>query len=167
MLVKVIDYTLTENKAVEFRLVGFGADGTRIIKLLVKKHPRNVRHLGFITDAQLRSEYTNSDLLISTSRYETPGLTILEAQAHGIPVVAFRVPGPKDIIKKGFQGSLVEPFDMTGFAKEIIKYSELSKSPSKYSHTMIKIQNEIKRRYSEKQFVERFTRMINEASAIN
>ncbi|MDE3202912.1 MAG: glycosyltransferase family 4 protein [Acidobacteriota bacterium] len=48
-------------------------------------------------------------LTVSASRREGWGLTILEANAAGVPAVAFRVPGLKDAIRHGETGWLVDP----------------------------------------------------------
>lgn len=47
-------------------------------------------------------------LTVSASRQEGWGLTILEANAAGVPAVAFRVPGLKDAIRHGETGWLVD-----------------------------------------------------------
>lgn len=51
--------------------------------------------------AELASLYTGADVFVFPSRTDTFGLVNLEALACGLPVAAFPVPGPADIIGSG------------------------------------------------------------------
>ena len=74
-----------------------------------------------------------------TSRIETFSLVTLEAQAHGLPVVAFDIKGPNDIITD-FSGSVVKAFDTEYFSNEILRYYNLwkdGKLNAKYRNKII------------------------------
>ena len=87
----------------QLTLVGSLSDRT-----LVKQIPIPVRHLGSISDAErLRSLYSESSVLISTSERESFGQTFLEALACGTPVIARDSGGPADIVTDGVNGTLV------------------------------------------------------------
>ena len=82
--------------------------GTLSDRTLLKQIPIPVRHLGSISDAErLRSLYSESSVLISTSERESFGQTLLEALACGTPVIARDSGGPADIVTDGVNGSLV------------------------------------------------------------
>ena len=59
------------------------------------------------------------DVFVMPSLEEGLGLSVLEAQAQGVPVVASRVGGLRDIIEDGVTGRLVAPRDAAGLADAI------------------------------------------------
>lgn len=62
-------------------------------------------------------EYVNSSLLVMSSNYEGFPMVMIEAMACGLPVVSFDYKcGPKDIIKDGENGLLVENGNIQGLA---------------------------------------------------
>lgn len=64
-------------------------------------------------------KYAGAKLLLSGSHHEGFPNAVLEANAAGIPVVAFDVPGLKEVIKDGFNGFLVKDGDAEAMAKKI------------------------------------------------
>lgn len=64
---------------------------------LQRKYPR-VRFPGYQTGQNLARYVSAADVSVFPSRTDTFGLVILEALAAGVPVAAFPVTGPKDIL---------------------------------------------------------------------
>ncbi len=60
------------------------------------------------------------DIFVMPSRQEGLGLSIMEAQASGVPVVASRVGGIPSLIESGKTGFLVEPEDPAALAQTIL-----------------------------------------------
>jgi glycosyltransferase involved in cell wall biosynthesis len=54
--------------------------------------------LGARTGEELAAFYSSSDVFVFPSRTDTFGLVILEALASGLPVAAYPVPGPLDVV---------------------------------------------------------------------
>jgi len=62
--------------------------------------------------------YRDASVLALSSRYEGLPMVILEAQAHGVPVVSFACQcGPKDAIEDGVNGRLVPEGDVNALAR--------------------------------------------------
>jgi glycosyltransferase involved in cell wall biosynthesis len=71
------------------------------------KYPA-VKFLGFRKGDELAAEYAAADVFVFPSRTDTFGLVMIEALACGIPVAAFPVTGPIDIITHPKLGALDE-----------------------------------------------------------
>jgi glycosyltransferase involved in cell wall biosynthesis len=160
LLVKIIEKVLELNKDIEFHIFGSGEDGQKLIEELNKKYPNNVKYLGFIPNKQLEKEYQEASLYIMTSRIESFPLVTLEAQAHGLPVVAFDIKGPHDIIKKEFQGELIEPFKIDDFVKAILYYYDLWKRRKLSKDCKKRIIDYIFSKYSDKKVIPKLEKML-------
>ncbi|MCC7164939.1 MAG: glycosyltransferase family 4 protein [Anaerolineae bacterium] len=68
-----------------------------------------VRFTGFVPDAQLPALYGASDVYVHTCKNESFGLSVLEASAAGLPVVAVDEGGPREILERDITGLLVAP----------------------------------------------------------
>lgn len=79
-----------------------------------------VHFLGRVSPDQVPSLLVNCDLHITTSEKETRGLTILEAFAAGIPVLAPNKGGVIENIQDGRNGFLYHPGDQTDFLQKLI-----------------------------------------------
>jgi glycosyltransferase involved in cell wall biosynthesis len=72
---------------------------------LEARHPQ-ARFLGFRTGAELTELLGGVDVLVFPSLTDTFGIAMIEALACGVPVAAFPVPGPIDVIEPGVTGVL-------------------------------------------------------------
>jgi len=78
-----------------------------------------VRLAGAVAADEMPAWYRSADVLAATPWYEPFGLTVLEAMACGIPVVATAVGGLVDTVVDGVTGDLVEPHDPAGLARTL------------------------------------------------
>lgn len=84
-------------------LVGDGPDRP----MLEKKYPDAV-FAGPKTGKELADYYRSADVFVFPSKTDTFGMVIVEAMACGLPVAAYPVTGPIDIITQDFLGALDE-----------------------------------------------------------
>ena len=72
---------------------------------LERRYPE-VKFLGYRSGTALGEVYASADLFVFPSRTDTFGLVVVEALASGLPVAAFPVTGPKDILTSDRLGAL-------------------------------------------------------------
>ena len=79
----------------------------------------NIQCLPSMSTKELAEYYIQADVLISTSRYEGFGYTILEALTHGTPVVCFNNSALPELVIDGYNGFMVETDDIDAMAERI------------------------------------------------
>jgi len=89
-------------------------DGTKVVigdgpalKELRENYPE-VCFLGYRENGDLARHLASADVMVFPSRTDTFGLVMLEAMACGVPVAAYPVEGPLDIVENGVNGWLDE-----------------------------------------------------------
>jgi glycosyltransferase involved in cell wall biosynthesis len=75
-------------------------------KEMVSRYP-NAHFVGSKSGEELAQHYAAADVFVFPSRTDTFGLVVLEALASGLPVAAYPVTGPKDIIGGNISGTAV------------------------------------------------------------
>jgi len=94
-------------------------DGPQINELK-RKYPK-VHFAGVKEGNELAAHFAASDVFVFPSRTATFGLVLLEALASGIPVAAYPVPGPLDVIGDASVGCLNEDLGLA--VREALKAS--------------------------------------------
>ncbi len=104
--------------------LGLDLDGTKVVVgdgpdlgRLRARYPE-VRFLGEKFGTELARHMAAADVFVFPSRTDTFGLVMLEAMACGVPVAAFPVTGPIDVVEHGRTGILDE--DLAGAVRKAL-----------------------------------------------
>lgn len=115
LLKEALDYLSDVAKA-ECEVILFGQE----VNEQFKDWPLSVHNVGKISDQDLLAQlYSCADVVIMPSRQEAFGQIASEAQACGVPVAAFKIGGPLDIVEHKKTGWLAPPYDTQDLAKGI------------------------------------------------
>ncbi len=98
--------------SVKLILAGDGYDRPVIEAIVREKNlSSEIQVLGHVSELEKVRLYQNSWIYVTPSQMEGWGLTVIEANACGLPVVGFSVPGLIDSIDSGNSGYLVKSFE--------------------------------------------------------
>jgi len=76
---------------------------------------------GSVAEKELSRLYQQTVVYLYTAPQEDFGMGIVEAMAHGIPVVAWENAGPGEIVINGQTGFLIKPYDLVDFGKKALE----------------------------------------------
>ena len=98
--------------------------GESYISQLRKRLPTQiasqVSFVGHLPQTKLLDYYHRADLLVNPSLSESFGMSLIEAMATEVPVVASRVGGMTEVVAEGKTGLLVEANDVSALAEAIL-----------------------------------------------
>ena len=83
---------------------------------MLERRFSEVRFTGVLKGTSLVRELNRASVLVFPSRTDTFGLVMLEAMACGVPVAAFPVTGPIDVVTPGVTGELNENLGVAAIA---------------------------------------------------
>jgi glycosyltransferase involved in cell wall biosynthesis len=95
-------------------------------KSLEARYP-DVHFVGKKTGHKLAEYYRSSDVFVFPSKTDTFGIVLIEALACGLPVAAYNVTGPKDVITHEHLGALHE-HDLREAALQALKSADSEKA---------------------------------------
>ena len=108
--------------------MGEGYTDVRILKK-VKEHGLEEQFELCPFTKEIQKHYLSASIYVMTSAFEGLPLVLVEAESMGLPLVSYTCPcGPRDIIRDGQDGFLVEPGDKETFAarlRQLIEDEEL------------------------------------------
>jgi glycosyltransferase involved in cell wall biosynthesis len=101
-------------------IVGTGSEEKKLKKLAGS----TIQFTGHIPDSELANYYTNAKAFIFPQE-EDFGITAVEAQAHGVPVIAFKKGGALDTVIHGKTGMFFEEQTIESLEKAIKRLKDL------------------------------------------
>jgi len=158
LFVEIARILIEKYKNLEFILAGDGPE-RETVQALVKRYDIDKYFLfpGFISDTS--DFFQGLDLYINTSRHEGIPMSILEAMAHGIPVVAPAVGGFCEMIENGVDGFLVDSRDPMDYARQCFKIIEHMDIRKSVSH---EARNKIIRDFSVGKMADTYLKLYND-----
>lgn len=138
VLIKAAPQIVTNFPKVEFIIAGFGEEEKKL-KLLAKKLGvfEKFSFLGKVTEEQKIELYQKAWVFVNPSLIEGWGMTTIEANACGTPVVASNVPGLRDSVNNPHTGFLVEYGNADAFAGKIMELLDDKQMLTVMSHEAI------------------------------
>lgn len=97
--------------------------------------PENVTYHGYIENQTLPERLSSCDIYFQPSRYEGLCITVIEAMACGLPVVASAVGGITESVVPEKTGFLTEPGDIKGFCTHLQKLGDSPELRSEFGET--------------------------------
>lgn len=148
---------LNKDLSINFTLVGEGELKHKYIEIANSLGISDrVRFVGKVDDSVLVNYYRAADIFIlpSTSVEMLP-VVIIEAMACGTPVITTRIPGPRDMIREGYNGYLVNPSDSKDLSKLI---SSVFSDEDKLRQMQLNARQEAVEKYSWDRILELYIR---------
>ena len=92
LLIKAFSVAIKENNQLELKIIGDGTIKQKMKDLVSElKLGNSVQFSGWIAYDHIALEYQNIDIFVNPSRFESFGVSVLEASSCGIPVITTNV----------------------------------------------------------------------------
>lgn len=134
--------------------ITFHAIGSGPMDYLFNDRP-NIKKMGFLSEQKLSQELQNASVCVLTSRGENFGMSAIEAQAYGVPTLAYDVMGLRDYneVKE----------DSNQICLRILNYyHEFLKDKQKYMDKRNKLREITLNKFSNKVIIPKIKEMITE-----
>jgi glycosyltransferase involved in cell wall biosynthesis len=162
-LIEIIRYVNEKLKLQDiiFTIAGSGPLEDKV-KAIAQKY-KNVNYLGFVHPKLLPNVYKNAHLFLIPSKTEGMPLSLLEAQACGLPAIGSNIDGISDVIVNGKTGRLIHPRNIAAFAEAIKEYYLLWRHfPDQYYEMNRTIREYIVNNYDWNVIIEKIENMFKE-----
>lgn len=134
LFIKIASKVIKSVPNVQFAIAGEGEE-TDNLKRLTKKLSLTdkITFLGKVAEENKVELYQKAWVFVNSSLMEGWGITTVEANACGTPVVASDVPGLRDSLPNAVSGYLVKYADVKNFSKQIVRLLKDSRLRSRMS----------------------------------
>lgn len=146
-------------KKLHFYIIGIHDKKYAKKKILIKKQCHWLSIHSYIPHDDIPSILKEFDLILTPSHWEVFPYAVLEPQALGIPVVAFDIPGPQDIIIHNKTGMLV------GTRKELL-YTLIAFMEKRLQFNVNIIRKNISSSFNHKKIYNHLFDMLNNISKV-
>lgn len=109
-VIRAIKILKEQNIEVEFSIGGVGVEQKKLENLAIELGvENNLKILGWVDDK--KEFFSNIDIFILPSKYETFGIAILDAMLYSTPIITSNSWGPDEIIEDGVTGLKISKDD--------------------------------------------------------
>jgi glycosyltransferase involved in cell wall biosynthesis len=131
---------INKNKlAFQMVIAGKGRDETALKELAKElKLDDKVTFTGQVSDQDLKQLYTIAKVCIGSGSAELQGLAVMEAMAHGLPILAANAVALPELVKNGINGYLFE-LSPQSLAKSMMKILKSKNTLKKMAYQSLKI----------------------------
>lgn len=140
-----------QNPGARLSIAGEGPQRARLQALAESMGPSNITFAGFVVD--IPRLLKSADLFVQASLWEGLPLSVVEAAAAGLPVVATDADGTRNVIESGRTGLLVPRSSPEGLARGIL---EMIDNPGKAREMAAAARKMASERFSVDRMVERY-----------
>ena len=102
-------------------VAGYGRESARLQSLVTELGLHNVRFTGRVSPAEMARLLDEADVMLNSPDIDNMPLSLMEAQAAGLPIVSTSTGGIPYIVEHGRTGLLVEPGDCEGLAAAALR----------------------------------------------
>ena len=159
-LIKVYKLVNLQIQDTYLTLVGDGKEKNNLFETFVKNDlASKVKMPGYLFQEEIDKLYDNSALYIMTSHSESFGLVMLEAMAHGVPVVAFSsAEGARELIKNGYNGYLINNRNEFEMADKIVELLNDKEKLQKMGQNAYKVAQ----KYTKEEVIKTWEQLLDE-----
>lgn len=130
-LIEIVHEIVKKGIDIHLSIVGDGAERSNLEQLIQNYNlSEKVKLVGKKTQAEIKEMYLHSDLYVFAAvplpdgRRETQGLATLEAQACGLPVIAYDSGGVKYTIRENETGFIFDEFEIDKVVEKLLFLNE-------------------------------------------
>ena len=150
-------FSKIENKNVNLIIIGDGEEKKKLLNYINKQKIQNCYLLGFKSNPY--KYLKKSKLYISTSLWEDPGHTLIEAGYLNVPILSSGCPnGPKEIIKHNYNGLKYEILNTDDLAKKLNEFYKLNEK--EIFELKKNFKKDIVKNYTQFRFAKKFIEII-------
>jgi colanic acid/amylovoran biosynthesis glycosyltransferase len=118
VLFEAVSQLKQDRPHIQLDIVGDGPERCRLTAMAREMNLEDgVKFHGYLSQSDLRSFWRSADVMVMSSFVEGVPVALMEAMAHGLPVVAPRITGIPELVHDGATGRLTTPGDSEEIAR--------------------------------------------------
>lgn len=140
MLIKIMPEILKSVPKAHLLIAGWGTEGTSVMDISVRSGIRKrIKIIGTVSEKEKKYLLTRSWVFVNPSIGEGWGISVIEANMHATPAIAFKVSGLSESIQDGKTGLLVKSDDeLIKKVSHVLTDAKLRKNLSKNAQVWAK-----------------------------